>query len=198
MYKIYYLTSILDCRLPRYIGYSTNIEKRLTDHVNEAKYNKAKSHKINWIKSILNKNSLIELYVLDEFSDLDSALEAERNYIEYFNIWYKLTNSTNGGEVSKTFTQEVRKKMSERIKQYFKENKTWNQGLRYTFSEERNKIRREKIGDKITGKNNHFFGKKHTLETRKILSKSNRIHNYTYEQIFDLYIRNNISVLKIQ
>lgn len=197
MYKLYYLTSILDCNLPRYVGYTTELNRRLEEHINEGKYSKSRSHKINWISSILKRGAEPKIILLDEFSDLESTLEAERFYVEHFNLWFNLTNSTSGGEISKTIRIDVREKISKKVKEYFAEHGTWNKGLKYNFSKERNQKRREKMGDKISGENNHFFGKNHRTETRKILSQKNRIHDYTYEQIFDLYIRENLTGMEI-
>ena len=45
MYKLYYLTSELDDYKPRYVGYTTDIERRLSEHIKEAKYNKNSTHK---------------------------------------------------------------------------------------------------------------------------------------------------------
>ena len=60
MYKLYYLTSSLDEYKPRYVGYASDIKKRLSGHINDAKYNKCKSHKVNWIKKLIKENEKLK------------------------------------------------------------------------------------------------------------------------------------------
>jgi hypothetical protein len=197
MYNLYYLTSEMDSGKPRYIGYTENVEKRLQEHIKESKYQKGKSHKINWINKILSNGFDVEIKVLDYCEDLESTLDLERFYVTKYFDEFKLTNSTNGGERSKTFVESVRRKISESLKEYYSKNDNWNKGLSYQFTQERNDKRRLKMGDKISGQNNHFWGKHHSEETRKLLSSKNRKHNYTYEMIFDLYIRQNLTGIEI-
>ena len=53
------------------------------------------------------------------------------------------------------------------------------------------------MGDKISGKNNHFYDKSHSFETRKKLSDINRIYNYDYDIIFKLYLIENLTGVEI-
>lgn len=189
MYKIYYLTSILDCFQPRYIGYtSKKLESRLAYHVYDSKYKKNRSHKTNWINKILKSGDLPIIIEIDECPSREGVCDLERNYITEFRKWYNLTNSTDGGEISKTYTKEVVEKISKGLREYYKNNNSWNKGLKYKFSKERNQKRREKMGDIIDGENNHFFGKKHSYETRKLLSSIHRKYNYDYKMIYEYYI----------
>jgi predicted GIY-YIG superfamily endonuclease len=192
MYYIYYLTSIFDNYQPRYVGYTSCLERRLSEHVKNTKKGKL-THKLNWIKSVISRGDHPSIVEIERVSSLDEALEVERVIIENFKKWYSLTNSTNGGEKQKVITDNVKKKISNSLKEYHKYNKNWNWGMRYKYSKERNDKRREKIGDKICGTNNSFWGKKHKRETLLILSKKSKIYNYTYEIIFDLYIRQNLT-----
>ena len=183
---------------PRYIGYTTlEIEERLSHHINEAKYEKCKSHKVNWISKILSLGYKPIIVEIERTYTLDDVLLLERNYIEEYSKSYRLTNSTNGGEVSKSFIDSVRDKISYSLREYYKYNNTWNKGLSYTFSKERNEKRRKRMGDKITGENNHFYGKSHSFETRKKLSDKNRIYKYNYDMIFKLYIVDNLTGVEI-
>ena len=112
-YKLYYLTSEIDEMSPRYIGYTTlEIEERLSHHINEAKYEKCKSHKVNWISKILSLGYKPIIVEIERTYTLDDVLLLERNYIEEYSKSYRLTNSTNGGEVSKSFIDSVRDKIS--------------------------------------------------------------------------------------
>lgn len=192
MYKIYYLTSILDCFQPRYIGYTQNLDKRISGHINDAKYQKNKSHKTNWINKILKKECRPVLIEIDQCHSEEEACILERQYIQEFRNWYNLTNSTNGGEVSKIYTDGVIEKIRSGLKEYYKHHSGWNKGLRYKFSEERNRERRKKMGDIIDGENNHFYGKKHSYKTRKLLSSIHRKHNYDYKMFYEYYIVQNM------
>ena len=199
MYKLYYLTSLLDCFQPRYVGYTKreDISARLQEHINEGKYHKTKSHKVNWIIGLLRKDITPIIIELETTNSIDEVLELERNYIEEFSKWYKLTNSTNGGELSKTFTQDVKDKISIGLKEYFKSNDNWNKGLNYKMDEEVKNKRRIGIGDKIDGEKNHFYGKHHSLETRKLISFKNRQYEYNYDTIYNYYIVKNMDTSEI-
>lgn len=199
MYKLYYLTSLLDCFQPRYIGYTTreDISERLQEHINEGKYHKTKSHKVNWIIGLLRKDITPTIIELETTKSIDEVLELERSYIEEFSKWYKLTNSTNGGELSKTFTQDVKDKISLSLKEHFRNNETWNKGISYKMADEVRVKRRVGIGDKITGENNHFYGKHHSIETRKIISSKNRQYEYNYGMIYEYYIVKNMDIGEI-
>lgn len=198
IYKIYYLTSEIDKMKPRYVGYTQlDIKERLYNHIWEAKYKKSKSYKVNWINKILNYGKGLMIFEICKTECLEDALLLERNYISKFNEEYKLTNSTNGGEESKVFIYSVRKKISNTLKEYYKNNPTWNKGLRYSFSEERNRKRREKMGEKISGENNSFYGKSHSIETKRKLSIKNKIYNYDYDTLFRLYLVENLTGVEI-
>lgn len=194
-YKLYYLTSILDLNLPRYIGYTTreDLSKRLYEHIKDGKYIKNKSHKTNWINNLLKRNISPIIVELETMNTIDEALETERIYIEEFNKWYDLTNSTNGGEKSKTLTSEVREKISKNLKEYYKTNYNWNKGRTYKMDEDVKSKRRIRIGDKINGENNHFYNKHHSMETRKLISSKNRQYDYSYKMFYEYYIVKNMN-----
>ena len=194
MYKLYYLTSLLDCFQPRYIGYTTreDISERLKEHISESKYFKTRSHKVNWIVGLLRKDINPIIIEMESTNNIDHILELERNYIEEFKNWYKLTNSTNGGESSKTFTQDVKDKISQKLKEYYKYNDNWNKGRSYKMLEDVKIKRRIGIGDKINGENNHFYGKHHSMETKKLLSSKNRQYDYDYKMFYEFYIVKNM------
>lgn len=195
IFYIYYLTSEIDNYNPRYIGYTTNLEKRLKEHLKGR--NSEKSYKSNWIKSIFNKGIKPIIKEIEVVDNLDDALLRESFYIEEYNKEFKLTNSTSGGEISKTFIDEVRKKISNTLKEYYKSNDNWCKGKRYKLSEESRLSMLEKQGDK-SGKNNNFYGKRHSEESKNKISESKRKHRiYTYDELYNLYFVKNLSQKEI-
>lgn len=195
MFYIYYLTSEIDNYNPRYVGYTANLEKRLKEHLKGR--NSEKSYKSNWIKSLHNKGIKPIIKEIEIVDNLDNALLRESFYIEEYNKEFKLTNSTSGGEVSKTFIDDVRKKISNTLKEYYKSNDNWCKGKRYKLSEESRLSMLEKQGDK-SGKNNNFYGKRHSEESKNKISESKRKHRiYTYDELYDLYFIKNLSQKEI-
>lgn len=197
-YKLYYLTSEIDDMLPRYVGYtSLTIEERLKHHIFDAKYEKCKSHKVNWIKKVIKNGFLPIIKEIKSVETLEEVLLMEMHYVSEYNKLYKLTNSTSGGELSKSITSDIRDKISDTLKNYYTVNNVWNKGLRYSFSEERNYERRIKMGDKISGENNHFYGRNHSNETKRKLREKNQIYDYNYNLIFNLYLVENLTGVEI-
>ncbi|MFP4403932.1 MAG: hypothetical protein ACLFPJ_06270 [Candidatus Woesearchaeota archaeon] len=194
MYKLYYLTSEKDNYIPRYIGYtSLSLEKRLKEHLNESIYNKNKSHKVNWVKNLLKSNIDIKIVSYGVVTnDIKNILLLEREYIEKYDKLYNLTNSTNGGEESKTFKEHIRKKISKSLKDYYKINPPWNKDK--NIPNKTKGIKRPNIlGDK-----NPFYNKCHTDSTKKKIGDTNRKHRcFTYDEIYNYYITMNLSQKKI-
>jgi len=193
-YKLYYLTSKLDENKPRYIGYtSLTLEERLSHHLNEAKYNKTKTHKVNWLKKLLKENINPQIKLIQgDIYDINLILDLERNYVERYD---NLTNGTNGGEISKSFTEKVKLKISNTLKERYNngEIEPWNKGRKLTPEEYIKNFGNRKQPD-TSGENNSFYGKKHSNKTKKIIGDKNRQHKiYSYEEMYHLYIEENIS-----
>jgi len=205
MNKIYYLTSDYDNYHPRYIGYtSLELDKRLQHHIRESKYDKSKhkSHKINWIRKMLEKNINIQIFLIqDSVENVDEILTLERYYIEKYEKECSLTNSTNGGEISKTYKDSVKNQIKSSLKEYFSKNNVWNKGLTKETSSSVKSYsdkNRGKIRPDLAGSNNPFYNKIHTDKTRKIISDKNRKHRiYTYEELYYMYIELNLSQKEI-
>lgn len=92
----------------RYVGQTVNGRQRLSVHIKSLN---EKSHKANWIKSVLAKNGKPEWFIIEvvEKHELD---EAECFWIAYFrSIGSRLTNATPGGE-HPTHTAETKLKIS--------------------------------------------------------------------------------------
>jgi len=165
MYSLYYLTSELDNMRPRYIGYtSRTINKRLKEHINDKK----KTHKTNWINHVIENNTKVEIFLIEETDTLVNATLLEKKLISE-NIT-NLTNSTMGGEFSKVLLDDVKNKISQSLKEYFKINGKpigHNKGM--VTSEETKQLLREKIS-------------KYKL--------------FTYEELYDLYVTKRYSIKK--
>lgn len=118
----------------RYIGKSSNIQRRLKEHINEAKLG-VNSHKNKWILSLLNENELPTIEIIDEVPSIDWVFW-EIFYIGLFKSWgFLLTNGTIGG------------------------NGTGSGVLKKLTIEHRNKCSLA-----LSGNKNPFFGKKHSDE----------------------------------
>lgn len=129
----------------RYIGKSNNPKKRILDHVRENKTSN-RSHKISWIKSLISKDLLPIVEIVDEVPKLDWEFW-EQYWISQFKHWgFNLTNISPGGynnnykrttetkkkmgvsKLGKKLSIEQRKKISESIKLKAKENPLYNRG----------------------------------------------------------------------
>lgn len=129
----------------RYVGKTKNeTKKRLYAHINECNTDR-KSHKINWIKSILNKGERPIINIVDEVP-VNEWQFWEIYWIEQFRQWgFNLTNQTIGGDggngykhssenklrmrkskLGTTLSNEQKKKISDSVKERYKENPSYN------------------------------------------------------------------------
>ena len=148
-YKIYALIDNLTNEI-RYIGYtSKSLDKRLKSHIYDC--NRTKSHKTNWINSLLSKGFKPIIKQIDETDDINKCLEME---VYHISLYDNLTNSTSGGESSKTYRKDVLIKMSENRKGKYKGLDHWNYGNKNKELSERNKnyVWTEEMKDKIRQK----------------------------------------------
>ena len=95
-YMKYYIYKLIDPETKeiRYIGKSVDPKKRFYGHI----YDKSKSHKASWIKSLISKQQMPILELIEEFDTEEECFKAECFYIEkYRKEGQKLTNLHNGG-----------------------------------------------------------------------------------------------------
>ena len=92
---IYILTD--ENNQPRYVGKSDNPNRRLKDHIYEAKRSDSKSHRVNWINSMLTKNLKPNVVIIDEVPNEEWEFW-ENFWIEQFKQRnFDLTNGSIGG-----------------------------------------------------------------------------------------------------
>lgn len=177
----------------RYVGKTVNPKRRLSRHISERFIHD--SYKDRWIRKLLDKGIKPELIIIDEVP-YDEWCFWEIHYISYFKmLGSKLTNSTNGGDQppstkGRKHTKESRKKMSEtkkgkdipwlnngprteehcvNLSKSCKGRISPNKGNKYS-EEYKNKLSIAHIG-LFSGENHPMYGKTHTQETKKKLSK---------------------------
>jgi hypothetical protein len=129
----------------RYVGKTKQfLKQRLYAHIIECK-SERKSHKISWIKSLLNKGERPLINVIDEVPEEEWEFW-EQYWISQFTSWgFNLTNLTSGGQgangykhtddskkkmrkskLGTTLTQEQRDKISKSVRQKFIDNPDYN------------------------------------------------------------------------
>lgn len=98
----------------RYVGKTSSLKRRIYAHINECKGDR-KSYKINWIKSLLEKEKRPIISIVDVVNISDWPFW-EQYWIEQFRQWgFRLTNLTLGGEggLGYKHTKYTKKKMRE-------------------------------------------------------------------------------------
>jgi hypothetical protein len=156
----------------RYVGWSSKVPKyRLAEHVTEAMTGR-RSHRLNWIRTILAESARPVMRVL-AFLETDS--EAKRCEVAYIaklrESGYRLVNGTDGGEGTRghQVSAEAREKMA-----------AAHRGRKLTFSPihrarlsdaQRGKKRNPAIAEKTAAKNR---GRTHTAEHRAKISAALR------------------------
>lgn len=156
----------------RYVGVTKkNPKLRLTEHIYESRIG-TKTHKCNWIRKLLKKDSLPILEMVD-YVPLEEWDFWEQHWISQFKQWgFSLTNGTlgGGGRLGNAGWKHTAK-TKERIRKGNSGVNNYNYGK--TLTDEWKK----KISDSVRGEKNGFYGKKHsekTLSKRRI-----RILQYT-------------------
>jgi group I intron endonuclease len=195
----------------RYIGYSSDIERRIKDH-HRPIYLKIKSHKNNWIKSLLAQGQKADFIIIEEYDSAEQLPQAEIEMVEYFKyLGVELTNGTRGGDghlKGDKLSEETKKKLSEAFsgekhpmygKHHSEEAKRaislsklgvpWGEHSETTKKKmsdtKMGKIcsaeHKANIGKSKSGSNNPWFGKVRPEETRKRISEANKGKRHTEE-----------------
>jgi hypothetical protein len=107
----FYVYELIDPRtdIVFYVGKGKN--KRMYDHVKNAKYTNKNSHRLNKIRKILNDGyDDIKYNIIFESTIEDECYKKEKEFIKLYGL-QNLTNSTVGGEGGDTFTNNPNKEI---------------------------------------------------------------------------------------
>lgn len=147
----------------RYVGYSNSLNRRISEHYEPARLKK-KTHKNDWLKTLLARNQKAEVDILEIYETEEELPQAEIECIAYYKfIGCDLTNGTIGGEgcQGKIVSEETKQKLRE-----------INLGRK--VSEET----RQKLSKANSGINNPFYGKQHSENTKQKLSAAKSGENH--------------------
>lgn len=130
----------------RYVGKTFDLQKRFSNHLRDPE----RTHKTNWIKSLVKKEFVPIIQILEMFDD---SQQLEWEFSERFwililrGIGCNLTNLESGGRSGKRVSEETKIKMRKSAFEIlpFKKEKT-------PFSPEKRKEISEKISIKLTGR----------------------------------------------
>ncbi len=87
-----------DTNTIRYIGKSDNPKKRLRIHLTEARKNNHISHRVNWLRKLIQMGKKPRLIIL-EVCNVNEWADCERKWIaKYRTDGVELVNNTDGGE----------------------------------------------------------------------------------------------------
>ncbi len=192
MVNIYTLS---DPRYPndiRYVGQTIKkLNTRLSIHI-APKSLISKTHKNNWIKSLLEVNIIPLINLIEEVNDDEWSIR-EIYWINYYkSIGHKLTNSTDGGEGMLNPNEETRKKLSNANSG--ENNPNFGKKRSLETNDKINEIRVIKHTEEtklIIGEKSK--GRKHTEETKQKISETHLgkiVSEYTRKKISDEKILN--------
>lgn len=171
MYKkitgIYCIENIINNK--KYIGQSVNIKNRKRKHLDELNKNKHCNEFLqnDWIQY---GNNSFKFEILEE-CDADDLDKLERYYINKYNTTDSRFgyNLTHGGVKNPSPIECVCNKISENLKDVYKNNKE-------LINERRNSAYKQwadpSIKEKILGKNNGMYGKHHTIQAKEKMSNA--------------------------
>ena len=94
----FYIYGLADpeTKMIRYVGQTNNLKRRFNAHIQEAKSYRSNNRKINWINSILNRNLIPEMILLDECESREELNLKEKEIITtLLECGFDLTNATS-------------------------------------------------------------------------------------------------------
>lgn len=165
--KIYILLD--PCGEIRYAGKTIQtLGNRLSRHIDRARSGRT-GHKNNWIRSLLNKQTLPTIQLVGEVEGNGSKEEIA--WIAYFRAeGIRLTNTTDGGEGMLNPSLEIRRKIGEARRGHIVSVET-----------------RKKLSKASKGNVSPMKGKKHSTKSRRKMSEAGKRKKFSAEH------RHNIS-----
>lgn len=155
----------------RYIGKANNPKKRVLDHIKEGKTIN-KSHKISWVKSLLNKGLFPIVEILDEVPISEWEFW-EQYWISQFKAWnFNLTNISPGG-YNNNYKRSIRTKK---------------------------KMRKSKLGCKLSEEHKHNISNSVTIKAKESPNYNkcyDKIHIMDKDILYEKYIIENLSMPKL-
>ena len=112
----------------RYVGYSVDPNKRLTDHLRQARRTTS-SHRTAWLRQLFKLELRPELVILEK-TTTDRAQEREIYWIQDFRVHgERLTNQSNGGEGQNGYKHSAATKAKIGASLKGRPNHGWMRGL---------------------------------------------------------------------
>lgn len=113
MYSLYSLVDPISNQI-RYIGITKTPKERYWDHLSRCKTKEYNTYKGRWIRKLLDNNLKPIYKCLVQCKTLKEVAKLEIDFIKYYKQFYKLTNTTKGGEgvLGYKHTIETRNKLS--------------------------------------------------------------------------------------
>lgn len=98
----------------RYVGKTERtLQRRKTQHLYQARHNSPQTHKVAWLRTLLESGVEPEMVILERVSTQETLDAAECRWIkELREQGCRLTNATDGGEGVRNPSPEARAKMS--------------------------------------------------------------------------------------
>jgi predicted GIY-YIG superfamily endonuclease len=117
--KKIYIYCLKDGNDIRYVGKTTNLKRRLSAHISEAKRLKGRRYVLNWIFNLLLNDKKPTIHCIEE-CDENSWQEKERYWISFYrNLIPNLCNNCDGGlggSGSKNYTEDELDKIRIRMR----------------------------------------------------------------------------------
>jgi len=147
-----------ETKIIRYVGQTNKPQKRLNDHISEAKTNLKFNRKNNWIRSLLKENKKPEIMILEEVETIDLCNKAEVFHIaQMLDCGFDLTNATSGGDGFYTRSKESIQRFadSRRGKKFSEETK---QKMKLSAKSRMTPEEIERLRSISNGNPPHFYG----------------------------------------
>lgn len=191
--NIYALVDPLTLKI-RYIGRTKcSLKKRLAEHISKAKSLRDKTHKENWINSLLKINSKPYIRLLTVVEGWDYSHEFEINLIDKYKN--RLLNHNDKGKgCLKQVSEDQRLRISNTLKEYYKYNEIQTKTKVYvynydgSFFKEFNSIKEASISLNIY----HGTISKHLTKVSKTPNRIKMQFSYTKVEYMTNYMEKKI------